>query len=253
MTTRLRESSHPSDSDLVRYLDSEGGTEQRKYARDHLDECPRCQQRLRLLRARSAALSDLIGQMQVPEREIAAPPVGAGMTATYPHGSSPGARSAGVLKAAAIMVLMAVPAVAMVPPVRAWIMTQWSEFTASPAALGDSVPALPTPAGSSVSFVPSGKVLNVWLEREPEPGMIWVRPLEMERVTVETAASAGDRLFVLPNGVRIENGSDSNARYVITVPSTLDAVVVYAAGVEYMSMHPLETARELRRESQGQP
>lgn len=253
MITRLNETTHPSDSDLIRYMDGEGGVDQRQRARSHLGECPSCEQRLSLLRARSAALSDLVDHMQVPEREVALPPLATGTAAADGRGSSSAGRYGGLLKAAVIVLLTAAPALAIVPPVRDWIATQWSELTASPGAPDGSGASVTAPSRSAVSFVPSDRTLNLWLEREGGPETIRIVPAETERVTVESVGPAGDRLVVLPEGVRIENGSDSNARYIVTVPSALETVVVYVAGVEYMLTYPRDEAAKVQREPQDQP
>lgn len=238
MTTRSNAITHLRDPDLIRYLDGEGPTDQRERAREHLGECSSCQQRLNLLRARSAALSGLVDQIPVPEREIAGPPMAARTAAAGPRASASGGRSIGLLKAAVIVLLVAAPAIGMVPPVRDWIATQWSAITASPEARDGSGASAAPSARSAVSFVPSDRTLNLWLERAPGPETIRIVPSQTERVTVETVGPAGDRLFLRPDGVRIDNASAANVRYVVTVPSSLESVVVYVAGVEYMSTSP---------------
>lgn len=232
MSTPVNDTAHSSDRDLVRYLDGENAAAER--TRDHLRQCPRCQRRFEMIRARSAALSHLVADMEVPEHEIAPPAGLTGAPPTARHTRSSLRTSAWILRAAAIVLLIAAPAIAMVQPVREWIATQWSEIVAEPALPGNAA----TPGGPSphpaVSFVPAGSTLALWLDQEPEPGMLEIVPAETDQVTVETVGGpVGDRLVILPDGVRIESGSGSGARYVVTVPSTLERVVVYAAGAEH--------------------
>lgn len=247
MNTSVNNHTHPSDGDLVRYMDGEGAAARRERARDHLDNCPSCQQRLSLLRARSAALSALIEDVDVPEREVPAPPALAPMGAAARRGGSSSRQSAGLLKAAVILLLLAAPAIAMVQPVRDWIASQWSEISTGPDLPYGSATSVARPGRSAVSFIPADMALELWLEREPGPEMIRIVPAETDRVTIETVGGrAGDRLVVLPRGVRIESGSDSGARYVVTVPSTLERVVVYIAGAEHRVIDPQEGVAELR-------
>lgn len=244
MSTPVTDATHPTDRDLVRYLDDEATATERERARDHLRECSTCHRRFEILSGRSAALSAMIQDMEVPEREIPPPRDLTRGRSVSRRTRSSARTSPWVLRAAAIVLLVAAPAMAMVQPVRDWISTQWSELVAERNPTDDAAPNGTSPHGT-VSFVPAGSTLALWLEREPGPGTLRIVTRETNRVTVETVGDpAGSRLVVLPDGVRIEGGSEPGARYVITVPHTLERVVVYVAGSEHAVVRPGEVGAE---------
>jgi hypothetical protein len=238
---------HPGDVALLLVVDGElAGTDAPSRTAAHVRDCAECTERLAAMRRRTARLSALLSESDVPvapatvadlarwaaeRRDGVAPPPRA---ATRRMARSAG-RPAATARAwwstpgwrIAAAVLLAVGLALSAQPVRAWAARQWARLTsgAPPAAAPTPPePAAPT-AATTVSFVPvvpATGAFTLRLDARPVGGTVTVTTGADARARVVVEGAPGSdavELLVLPDGVRARNAPGSTARYRVVLPA----------------------------------
>jgi hypothetical protein len=202
----------------------------------HLAGCADCQAEADRLAAASARASQWLGYADppaVPAEERGAVrairpgldgPVRVGRRGRAPARPAWWSWGSPVLRAAAVLALVAGAAVA-VPSALRWL----ADSGDSPATVSD--PREPAPGapgtvagndGLSVSFVPAGNRLVVRLAVAQAAGRVALEPVAGREVHAEVMDGSGvEELVVLPDGLSVRNAAASTASYRIRVPGQI--------------------------------
>jgi hypothetical protein len=231
---RLMEAQHPDESDLLRLVDGDGSRQELTCWRMHVDTCQACASRLELLERRSAKLSDLVAEIELPAdfSYPALPVPTARAVRTQPHRGS-GLQS-GWLRAAALAALLLLPLVA-VQPLRAavteWLSDRWADLTVL--VQGDATPAEPQAqdgteeAGVTLWFTPSGEELRIEIVSRQRAGTLLLRRTATREGSLQvTSGEAGETPVISEQGVRILNAPQSTASYEVGVPAGVRRVSI---------------------------
>lgn len=245
---------HLTDTDLIRYLDREGGQEQRRHWRGHLAECHDCAGRFGDMERDSRTVTEWL------ERAAFEAPTDSARSESFPDGRLPGGRlrtdpavrtnppartgrSAGRgmtaipwLRAAIIVLLLTAP-LAAIPPVREWVVTR--------VGLLGSAPPAPEPmaadAGATIRFAPAPGLFTVRVAPQADG-----TSLDLGRATGQDAVlesiggvtDAGAAPVVSAELLRLPT-SDSAMQYRLRLPASttgvhvlLDGEVIEVSGAE---------------------
>jgi len=237
---------HLSEGELVRYLDREAPPATRQRWSAHIDICELCSNALEGLRVESDRVSDWLaraypgadavadgladprphdtsgrgGSLRTPERDVRAVPLPADRRRYVPW-----------LKAAAAVVLVAAPVVAL-PPVRGWIVERVADGGASPTVAPAVETTVATPPAVDresprIRFVPAPGRFTVTLE-----GTVDRRSLLLERAVGEEAVfesdGAGPETVVSAQALRVQAAAPARLR--LALPSSITEVVIVADG-----------------------
>jgi hypothetical protein len=214
------------DGLLVRYLDGELDATERQRLDAAIAHDVALAQRLVTLRHRSGTLRSLLQQTDVP---FDAPGVRSIETARSVSNTP-----RRWLRAAAILLLLG-GAVAAVPPLRAWVVTQVQRVTG---ALPDMEPP-PTASEPldrfATSFTTSASTIDIEITSAQAGGRLIVRIEDVESASAEVRRprDEGEGVTWLPTGtLRITSAPASTAEYDIVVPRAVDSVRVRLPGAQ---------------------
>lgn len=227
MTQANRYPGHPSDGDLVRFLDRQISDVEGQRMRRHIAACPACEQRLSLLRSQAGRASEYLASMvaDVGADELAKRRALAAVRAAAGHPRRAARRWRAGAAAAAVVAV----ATLAVPPVRAWVAEHLArEEAAQPVVTAPSVlPAMVAARpGPPVAFDVTGTEFRVELEHVQVGGELVLRGLGAERASAQILGGGEEAILVLPDGLRIQNEPESRATYRVTVPTGQRSVVV---------------------------
>jgi len=214
---------HADDGALVRYMDGECDTSEQDLVAVHVESCATCTGRLDDLDQRARLVSGALAEWDTGVR-------------VRRRGLPPWLRVA-----AAIVVLLAVAG--GVRPVRALIIdgaqAVWAAVVGGSATSeGVDAPA-PVLASGSVTFTPSGNSFTLQLTSRQRSGQLTIETSDRATAQAEIlGGSAAEDLVVLPTGLRIVNGSEAGASYVIKLPSTLRSIRVGIGEEPPLSLEP---------------
>ena len=257
-----------ADAELIRYLDGELDALGRARVERRIADDPAAARRLETLRRRGRRMRELLAAAD-------APALGNGRS---PHGPEFPAESAGAADARpapviplnarapgretgtagrrrflrAAVVLLALAATALLaPPVRALIAeglarlaAAFGEEPAVPAATGTA----PTADGSAgardaefgAAFDVAAAEFRIEVATGQAAGTLTVRPGAGERGSAAIDGPAGQAELVVSDGVlRIRNGEDATASYVVALPATVRRVHIQVGGQETVAL-PLD-------------
>jgi hypothetical protein len=204
---------HLEDGALMRVID-EGSA-----ADTHLTNCRRCAERLETLRRRSGRLAALLGSTDESGRALPA----------AAHRRRPRRRSPAMGIAAVLALLIATAAV---PPVRALLIDGLRRVlpapTVAPSETGTEAASAPPPDSSAVvSFAVSGATFQLSVEYAQPHGAVTIVRGMGDLASASISASAGRESFVVrSDGLRILNSAASTTGYRITLPNTVDEIVI---------------------------
>ncbi len=204
-------SEHLTDGMLLAVLDDEA--EGADAERAHLSSCRECGNRYALL----ITASNLLASTLPPVAKVIMPmPV-----------PRPKRWWVGYPAAAAASVLIVASAAAATPPVREWIVRQFSHpETPAPAA---PAPVTPPPAvagkGMIASFAATDTQLVIRIDRRQSTGDVELVASTSDRISAQVlAGAAAEELIVLPGQLRIANTAGSIAGYRIAIPAFVKSV-----------------------------
>lgn len=246
---------HMTGADLVRFLDGEDPSELHARNEAHLAACDACAGDFATLRDESRRVSDWLrrydGEIAGAGGGGAAAPAAARSTAPTPIRAARPRRSAlpPWLKAAAAILLVAVPAVA-VPGVREWVVERVGTGPGEPASGPEAVMAT-APEARLVRFVPAPGPFTVRFDA-PEVGAALVLgraseadgtagPASGDGVPGPAAVGSGEAVLELEGAaepvvsagsIRVMNRPDGAGRYVLRLPVATTAVRVMVGGRE---------------------
>lgn len=226
MTAAGRKSRHPSPGLILRRMDGELEPALDHRVARHVERCAVCQGREQRMRARSGDVSRAVGgalrATPVPELQRAATRR-AMRTATRRKESRRWRLRglAAVASAAGVLVLSWT-----VGPLRAWVWERGpseAESTAAPAALPGAVVGA---EGSIVAFAAPGETFFLEIDNPQGGGDLLLQVLAVDRATAQITDTSGESMLVLPRGLRIENSPASTASYRITLPTSVQRVLL---------------------------
>lgn len=219
---------HPSDGDMVRYLDAELSELEERRLRTHLNGCAQCTARVEAIASQSSAVTRYIGQTSLagPDAVTRARALALARRAT--------ARPRRVWRprrlAAAACALLVLALTAQ--PVRAWISERWDGLRATTSARTEAatLPASVVRRSSVVAFTPRGDRFDLLIERFQPGGTLTVKLRDVGRATAQVLNGANETMLILPGGIQVENRADSRASYLVTVPANLPLLSISIGG-----------------------
>ena len=209
---------HVADGALMRWLDEDCDTVERRDVARHLEICSACRARLAEWRQRA----DLV-RAALRRLDVSAP-------------STP-KRARWPVRAAAAVILLAAFG-ATVSPVRAWLVERVTSLwtaVAGPAGAPSpdatpQVPPAPMPSRTTVTFRPATEVFMMEIAAWQAEGELVIESGGGETATATIEGGDGsEQLVVLPTGLRLVNASDGRASYRIRLPSLVRTVHVLIA------------------------
>ncbi len=212
---------HVEPGALVRRLDGEMDAAERAGVESHLAGCAECRAAEERLTAAAARVTLWLEHADPPAR----PPAdrtGEGRTIRLPARPAWRPWESPLIRAAAVVVLLAGAAVA-VPSALRWLDQRGEVAVDEPREPTPDAPRVEGPGdGLSVSFVPAGDRLVVRLAEAQAAGRVRLEPIAGREVHGEVLEGTGaEELIVLPDGLSIRNGSASTASYRIRVPAQI--------------------------------
>jgi hypothetical protein len=219
---------HPSDGDLVRYLDTELPELDERRLRTHLDGCAECTGRAESLAAESSAVASYIARtgLVAPDQVARARALAAVRRANaQPPRASYATRG---MLAACVVLVLALSA----QPVRAWIAERWDGLRGASVRPAEvtTLPAAVVRRSSVVAFAPRGELFDLQIERFQPGGTLTVQVRDVARATAQVLDGANETMLILPDGIRVENRAGSRASYLVIVPAKLPLLRVTVGG-----------------------
>jgi hypothetical protein len=229
--TRAAASGHIAQGELVRLLHGELGSSELDAALAHLDSCAVCAERRAQLEQRFILSGEKLVQI-TPELDDArrAQAWAEIQRAALRKRQSAhrGRQWSGFARAAAVGAALFTAAFAA-EPVRAFVADAWQNLFGSSAEVAAEEPAhAPLRVRNSVvGFVPTAPEFTLELSSTQHAGTLSLL-ISPEETTASARISSDDEMnvVVLPSGMRIENEADFTADYRVTVPGTIETVVV---------------------------
>lgn len=249
---------HLEDGQLIRYIDGEVSSDERRSWEHHLASCRRCRTDVEVLRDQSATITEWLtrADFERPARDEvvfsgAAPPAPVtrrhGVPARTPARRPRLSLTDGVawLKAAAIVLLVAAPLVA-ISPAREWVADRLGLAGTEQSALtGVMESAVELDATEAVvRFAPAPGGFRVTVSTAQERGAITLgRVGPGEEALFEVSGDAPrPEAVVSARGIRIDNEPSATASYTLLLPPEVTAVDVI------VESHPLAVSgRDLDR------
>ena len=228
--------SHVPDEDLLRFIDRECDDVERQRITRHLAVCDQCSESHASLLHTSQELEDLLVSLDESPRPGLRQSVLDTATAVVPLDTGPAASSRRVWLrvAAAVAGLIAISLTA--PSVRAWIADQLAPVAewfggADAPSVQETATAVPDRTSSTVSFLPTAGVVQIFIESSQEEGVLTVGVHDAATASAQITGAQGESsILVMPNGFRIRNGATSGADYLVQVPRTVTEVHVRIGG-----------------------
>lgn len=234
---------HPSEGDLIRYLDAELSEIEERRLRAHVDGCGRCTATLEEVARYSRSVSRLVAGSPVAGPDVVTR-ARALATVRRAHVARVAGRRRAVhgALAASVVLVLAIAA----PPVQAWLLDRFDALRA-PVAAPVAEPAAPVveaeaERGSVVAFTPRGVRFDLEVERFQEAGTLTVEFREAPRASAQIVGGSDETMLVLPSGLRVENGEGSSASYRVVVPAELPEVRISIGGEEVATFDRSTTA-----------
>ena len=229
MNTAIGTVPHPTDGDLVRYLDTELSELEERRLRTHLKGCEECSARVEAIASESSAVARYLVKTGVsgPDAVTRARAMAAVRKASAARPRRMRFAMRG-LAAACLLMVLALTA----QPVRAWITARWEGLKGGGARSAEvaTLPATVVRRSSIVAFAPRGARFDLQLERFQREGTLTVEVRDVERATAQVLNGANETMLILPSGIRVENRAGSHASYLVTVPADLPVLTVTVGG-----------------------
>lgn len=225
---------HVRTADLLRFVDGEGNAAFRERVTAHLAGCADCTAASKQLRADTAYVLD---RLIVLDEATAADTLPATFAELAQRGSRgrATARVVGWRRAAAIVLFLGVGA-AIARPAAAWLERLVNTDQASKAITAKQ-PSSETPSSpvdttsAAYSFTPASNELRIdFAAAEPDAELV-VRAYDENAASFELQSTASlPPVLILPNGVRITNGTNRGTQYALALSRNVDVLIVSIAG-----------------------
>ena len=234
---------HVRSADLLRFVDGEGNAAFRERVTAHLAGCAECTAASERLRADTARVLD---RLNVLDEATAADKLPATFRELAQRGRQPqaaaraAARVVGWRRAAAIILFLGTGA-AIARPAAAWLERLLNTDETSEAVASTSAqPASEAPTASAPDRYgerrlqpsrPASNELRIDFAAAEPDGELVVRAYEENAASFELQSTAPlPPVLILPNGVRITNGTNRGTRYELALPRNVDVLIVSIAG-----------------------
>lgn len=216
---------HPADGDLIRYLDLQLDDGERKAVLAHLSDCDTCVERLRALREQTEVVSAYLGRL---DEGVLADELARARALRAARQARP-KRFGGLERVAAVAAIVGVVTLG-VEPVRAWVVERLASLTGGGAPLAEVQPETVLERGSVVAFEPAGETFVLEIEHPQAVGEVRIEVRDVPSASAQIVGGRDETILVLPSGVRVENEPTSTADYLLSLPSHLRLVQVFAGG-----------------------
>ena len=230
---------HVRTADLLRFVDGEGNAAFRERVTAHLAGCADCTAASERLRADTARVLD---RLNVLDEATAADKLPATFAELAQRGRQPraaaraAARVVGWRRAAAIILFLGAGA-AIARPAAAWLerlidTDQASEDVTPMQPVSETPSSAPVDTMSAAyTFTPASNGLRIdFAAAEPDAELV-VRAYDENAASFELQSTAAlPPVLILPNGVRITNGTNRGTRYELALPRNVDVLIISIAG-----------------------
>jgi hypothetical protein len=227
---------HVRTVDLLRFVDGEGNPAFRERVSGHLAGCADCTAACEQLRADSARMLD---RLNVLDEATAFDKLPATFAELAQRGNRGRATEhvAGWRRAAAIILFLGVGA-AIARPAAAWLErlrdtnpAASDDVTAVQAGTESPAPAPADTMSAAYTFTPASNELRIdFTAAEPDAELV-ARAYDENSASFELQSTAGlPPVLILPNGVRITNGTNRGTHYELALPRNVDVLIVSIAG-----------------------
>lgn len=226
---------HPSEGELVRYLDRRLPDRREGRVARHLEGCHRCAGRADRLRAGGAALRKALRELD--DSATPSPRVRAAALSAARHAHRRRwRRTAGRVAAGLALLLSAGLAVT---PLRAWMTARWAPSAAVMARAEPVVVRSPGSelGGAVVSFEPTSGTFDVVVASPQSAGTLTLRVRDGARASAQAFGDSAP-VLVLPRGVQIQNRARSSGSYTVILPASLERVRVKVGGRVIATLSP---------------
>lgn len=244
MMVRLEESgTHLDESALLRLIDGDGAAEELAALRTHLRSCDACTSRMDLLERRSVRVAAVLDELQLPADFRHPAPGSPFSTSTRAGARSRLGSRTGWMRAAAVVVLLLAPLLAIRPlraAVNEWLSARWTEV--AELVRGGSAPAPPADdAGATLWFAPAGPELRVEFAARQTGGALIIRISPTDEGSLQVVnGTGGETPMISDRGIRILNTRHSVASYELGVPSGVRSVIVRVGQDPPVTVHRSE-------------
>jgi hypothetical protein len=231
---------HVRTADLFRFVDGEGNDAFRERVTAHLAGCADCTAASERLRTTTARMLD---RLTVLDEATAGDKLPATFAELAQRGRQPraaaraAARVVGWRRAAAIILFLGVGA-AIARPAAAWLERLMDNTDQASEDVTEVEPVSETPASAQVdtmsaayTFASASNSLRIeFAAPEPDAELV-VRAHQEDAASFELESTAAlPSVLILPNGVRITNGTNRGTRYELALPPNVDVLIVSIAG-----------------------
>lgn len=227
---RLEDSgTHLDESALLRVIDEDGAAEELALFHAHLLTCDGCTSRMDLLERRSVRVSEMLDELQLPPDFKHPVPVSPFPASTRAGVRSPRGFRTDWIRAAAVIVLLLAPLLA-IQPLRAavgeWLSARWTEVAALVG--GGSAPERRADdAGATLWFAPAGPELRVEVAARQTGGALIIRISPTDEGSLQVVNGNGNEMpMISDRRIQILNTPQSVASYELGVPSGVRTVIV---------------------------
>ena len=226
---------HVRTADLLRFVDGEGNSAFRDRVTAHLAGCAHCTAASARLRADTARVLERLNVLDEATAVDKLPATFAELAQRRRHGRA-AARVGGWRRAAAIILVLGVGA-AIARPAAAWLdrlidTNQASEDVTAMQPASEIPASAPVDTTSAAySFTPASNELRIeFAGAEPDAELV-MRAYDENAASFELQSTTGlPPVLILPNGVRITNGTNRGTRYELALPRNVDLLIVSIAG-----------------------
>lgn len=229
---------HPDAGALSRLLEGEGHPDELAATRAHASACAACRAEVDRLRRRSARFTALVGEIELPAGFVFPEPPGSAGRGVRPSTRAALGSPARWLRAAAVVVIVLVPLLA-VSPLRAtiaeWIADRWSQVVAlaRPGA-GDAAATTGTAVEEPHAllwFAPAGSELRIEIASRQQAGRVVLQSSNAPEASLRIVGGSGEENpTVSDRALRIQNHRASTATYEVGVPRGVRRVVLQVGG-----------------------
>ena len=227
---------HVSTADLLCFVDGEGDAAFRERVEAHQAGCAECSATVRQLQEDSAYVLDRLAVLDDYTAADRLPATFAELAQRGGGAARDTERGFG-WRRAAVIVLFLGAGIAIARPAAAWLerLIHADETPEAVTAMPPSAeaPALPAATATSAvySFTPASNELRIdFAAAEPDAELL-VHTYDGNAASFEVESTATlPPVLILPNGVRITNGTNRGTQYAITLSRDVEVLIVSIAG-----------------------
>ena len=235
---------HLHDSELLHLVDADASAFELDLWSKHVLACGECCQRLEVLQRRTAKLSALLSDIQLPEGFAypTLPKTSAARQLPLVRRSDPWMHW---MRAALVVLALGMPLV-FVQPLRAWVADQfslgWTQLTALIAGeeAGGGAPVAAPASSARIWFEPVGPDLVVDIVSTQRTGQLVLRTADDKEGSLEIVGGTDETTVVTEGRLQIINEPSSSASYRVGIPASVQRTRIQLAGETVAVLSPKE-------------